>query len=235
LTLRIYNSTGRVVRRIDGSRNGGRTSMSWGGRDAAGRLVPAGAYHFSFTAQDTAGNERATRRYSVNVSLKRLVSQSVTLTKPADAFLGVGTGDTSCTEYSTDLSFYSHGVWLGNVCDPDFDGAVSIDAFYNFTVPSAAKYGSLKLSVYGSTLYPPSEVLGAYFTTAGDVTLRFASVRSGSGAWLGLGSVSGDGRVNANHRVRVAVGLDDAYNVGGNLSDLDMATVRLVVNYSVLR
>ncbi|HKC27015.1 MAG TPA: FlgD immunoglobulin-like domain containing protein, partial [Jatrophihabitans sp.] len=235
LTLMIYNFAGHLVRRIDASRNAGRAALTWGGRDAAGHLVPAGTYRYTFTAQDAAGNRRITGKYTVYVSLRRLVSRSVTLTKAANKFTKVGTNDISCTQYSTGLSMYSSGVWLGNVCDPDFDGAASIESFYTFVVPSAVKYGSLKLSAYGSTLYPPSEVLGAYFTTSNDVAVHFTNVRSASGEWLGLGSVPGAGRVSSDHRVRVAVGVDDGYNSGGNLSDLDMATIRLVVNYSVLR
>ena len=52
LSIDIYDVTGQLINRVDmGSRNGGETTFNWDGRDAGGKLVPAGSYQIKAEAQ----------------------------------------------------------------------------------------------------------------------------------------------------------------------------------------
>jgi hypothetical protein len=123
---------------------------------------------------------------------------------------------------------------LDNLCDPDFDGIAFINAEYQFTVPGAVRYGSVRASTYGFTLQPPSEILSVYYKTSSDLDVRIATVNSQNGNWYSFGSVSAVGRVSSQHQVDIAIGVDNSYNSGGFESDFDLREVRLFISYYVL-
>jgi hypothetical protein len=170
------------------------------------------------------------------VSSRHLVSKSATITKNGDSHYAVKGNLTYCVGYSDSLSFFDHGVWLENVCDPDFDGAAVVDAYYSFAVPAAIKYGNMSAKTYGFTLSEdvPTEIFAAYYRTSGDFDMRFVKVTTGAARWYSLGTVSGAARASSTHRVKVAVGVDNTYNSGGFSSDFDIKYVRLTLTYYVL-
>jgi flagellar hook assembly protein FlgD len=237
LKLIVRNSAGRAVRTLQASRSAGRTSLTWNGRDSANGRVAAGTYYWTYTAADTAGNHRTTARYGVHVSDKRLVGKTATITKNGDSHYAVKTNATSCVQYSDGLSNFSHGVWLDNFCDPDYDGFAIIDAFYNFTVPAAVKYGTMSVKAYGSPQPSnlPVEIFALYYNTSGGAIAKIASVSSAVASWHGFAGVSGTGRVSGSHVAKVSVGVDNYTNSGGYSSDFDMASVRLTIRYFVLQ
>lgn len=221
------------MRTVSGAFSAGRHSLGWNGRDNAGRIVPAGTYRWYLQARDVAGNTRLIGRYTVGLSWKRLTARVAYLTKNADAFDDIGSNEPSCTQYSMALSFYAHGVWLYNFCDPDYWGYVIITTYYTVTLPAAVRYGSLTVQAYGSTLYPPSEAIVRYRDNSGYATNKFALVTSRTGQLLTFGSVSSTNRIESGRRVEFAIGVDDAYNSGVYSSDFDISWVRLKVVYYV--
>jgi flagellar hook assembly protein FlgD len=229
LRLTIYNSSGHVVRTIEASKSAGRVYLTWNGRNSSSVRVAAGTYYWTYRATDAAGNRRTSGKYSVHVSDKRLIYKSATLTKNGDAFTAVETNDNSCNSYSTAASDFDHGVWLDNYCDPTYDGFVLIQARYSFAVPSAVRYGTISVRAYGNTISPPSEIFAVYFGGSSPIA-RVATANEYSSDWYALGSVNGDGKVTSTHRMRIAVGVDNNYD----LSDFDIGSVRMTVHYYVL-
>ncbi|HEV7196805.1 MAG TPA: S8 family serine peptidase, partial [Pedococcus sp.] len=76
VTMTIRSSTGAVVRTLTASRPAGRTSMTWNGRNAAGALLGAGTYYWTFVAQDVAGNRSSTARYAAVLNRRYLVTRT---------------------------------------------------------------------------------------------------------------------------------------------------------------
>ncbi len=61
VTLRVRGVTGRLVRTLDGGRAaGGANDLPWDGRDAAGKLVPAGLYLCELSAEAVNGQRART-------------------------------------------------------------------------------------------------------------------------------------------------------------------------------
>lgn len=235
LRLTVYDPTNHAIRIIQSARNAGRTAFVWNGTNSGGHLVAAGTYTFAYSITDSAGNHRSTSRGTVVVSRKRLLARSVTYTRNANTFYKVTGNNSYCVQYDTGISSFSHGVWLDNVCDPDptyGDGYSVIEAHYIFTIPGAVKYASASASAYGSTLYPPSGILAAYFDASGNFINAGFNKAGGSNTWLSLGSMSG-AHISGG-RIHFAIGVDDSYNAVGGSSDFDMGTVKLIVRYYVL-
>lgn len=230
-TLTVKSSAGKVVRTLSASKPAGRTSITWNGRNNAGSLVAAGTYYWTYTAQDVAGNRRTTARYSVIVNSRRLITKTTTLVKNGSAFTGAG-GSDYCAEADTSMSYFTHGVWLTNLCDYDYDGLQIAAAIYRFTLPPAVSYSSLRLDSYGYSL--DTSTLGALFTrwgTADDFTATNQIYTPTAAAWRTIGSVSPAGLVNSSRVVESTVYLpNDTYLY----TDYDVGQVRLVVTYKVL-
>ena len=230
VTMTVRNSSGVAVRSFSLSRPAGRTSITWNGRNNAGALVPAGTYYWTLTAQDPAGNRRATARYSVGVSLRHLVTRTATVTLRGSQFLNAGGSDDSCSRASTTSSdFEPYGVWLANVCDSAY-GLQLAAARYRFTVPAAISYTSLRLDSYGNSLAPSS--LGAGFTRwdTGNYTFTREITTGTSNAWRTIGSVGPWGLVSSARQVETTVFVPNDYY----RNDYDIGYVRLVVTYKVL-
>jgi len=57
VTVRITNETGQTVRTLElGSYTAGTQTVSWDGKDSSGNTLPAGKYHMTVTARDSAAN-----------------------------------------------------------------------------------------------------------------------------------------------------------------------------------
>ncbi len=105
-----------------------RNRTTWDGRDAHGRAVPAGTYTIRFAGKDWSGNSGQTAPVSVNVSAKKLVLQTRTLTVSPDA----SGGQWTC--------FYPGGP---NGCgDPGTLECGTIVASDRFSQPGAFSYRS---------------------------------------------------------------------------------------------
>jgi subtilisin family serine protease/flagellar hook assembly protein FlgD len=233
LTLTIRSTKGVVIRVLKASKPAGRAAISWNGRNASNAMLYPGAYRWTFSAMDAVGNSRSTSLYAVNVSTKRLVTKTATLTANGDSFYNAGGDPAECTEASTSLSYFAHGVWLANACSPSSYGAAISAAFYRFTLPAAMRYQSISISTAGFTIYPTSEVKGALLNTSGsgyDLTSG-ARVTSVDPAWYNLGGLSGASHVSSSRVATAAVFVDNAY---GAPSDFDVSAVRLNVSYQVL-
>ena len=230
VTLQVRTGAGSIVRTITGSRAAARTSITWNGRNAAGALVGAGTYYWTLTAQDAAGNRRATARYSVTVSSKRLVTKTATLDKRGSQFYTAGGSNDACAWGSLSSSdFRPYGLWLANACDPYYGLEIAAGT-YRFTLPAAVSYSSLKVQSYGNSL--ATSKLAAGFTKWGTSNYAFTpEIYTGTAtAWRTLGSVSPTGLVTSSRVVETTVYVPNRYYN----SDYDVSHVRLVVTYKVL-
>jgi flagellar hook assembly protein FlgD len=232
-TLTVRNSHGAVVRSLGGTRYAGAASLQWNGKNAAGTRVAAGTYYWNLTAQDAAGNRRASSRYSVKISARHLVTKSATISRSGSQYVSAG-GTDYCSDASNVASDFSpNGVWLLNACDSyGSTGVVELaGATYHFTVPAAVSYTSLRLQSYGNSFYYPSTVGVAFNKWATDsFTFRETSVGN-TNAWRTIGSVGAAGLVNGSRVVGTTLYVPNDYD---SASDYDIGYVRLVVTYKVL-
>ncbi|MDQ1699012.1 MAG: serine protease, partial [Frankiaceae bacterium] len=233
LTARIYNPAGALVRTLVLSAPGaGAYSIGWTGRSASGALLPAGAYHFAITAADVAGNRRTTSRYAVTVSLAKLVTKTLTLTKAGDSAFEAG-GSSPCAGADASVSDYPNGLWLGNACDPEWDGPYEIAAaFYTFSLPAALAYTGLKFQAYGYSFYAPSEIDGAAYNYGSATYDSLRSYAAGdTPGWYTMSTPAVTGHVSST---RVAKFAFDVADDPSGVADFDIDVVRLVVTYQVL-
>ena len=224
LRLVITSARGAVLRVVQATRGrAARTALTWDGRDAAGRFVPTGSYRWRYEAVDEAGNLRRTGTYRVDVSLKRLVAGTVTLTRTA-----AGKTGSSARCAAKTRSSYRHGAHLVNRC-PGGQGDVGY-VQYTFTVPAALRYGRLQLQAYGRSART-SQLVASFQRTDGGLEVP-AGVRVGKGAarWHALKAV--DAGVHLRGRtVRVALVLTSRYR---GTNDFDARSVRLRVTLTRL-
>ena len=91
----------------------------------------------------------------------------------------------------------------------------------------------MRAKTYGNALQVdlPCEIVALYEDTAGNLAPRFATVNSSSNHWYTFAAVSTTGRVTSTHHVHVAIGVDNRHRI----SDLDIGSVRLVINYTALQ
>lgn len=230
VTLRIYTATNHTVRSLTGTRSAGSTSISWSGRDVHGHMVPAGTYRWTITVKDAVGNWRRTAMRHVVVSWKKLISRSVTILRNGDSFASAGGSDSSCTEASTGLSQYPHGVWLLNTC---FDESAVAAAFYHVTVPSAAVYSHFTVSVYGFAMDAPTSIETAFGVHGGSSDFGIGGlydIRSHSEGWYTIGSIGASRYVSSTHRANIGVSVDSA----DAPCDFDIKQVKIHLSYKVL-
>lgn len=231
LSMRVYNGAGTLVRALAVNASvAGAYRLTWNGRTAAGTLLPAGTYRFAFTAVDRAANARTTGRYGVGLSLKRLVPKSATLVKAGNSAYASG-GSLPCAGADASASDYTNGLWLGNACDPYYDGTQSAAALYAFTLPVAFRYTSLRFDTYGYSFYAPSQIVGdAYNFATAQYDSFSAQDASSTECWRTVSRPAVSGHISGR-TVETAINvLDDA----SATADYDIAQVRLVVTYQVL-
>ncbi len=222
--IRVLDRSGRLMRQFSLSRRQGRYSVGWNGKRSNGSLVPEGTYQVQFRFQDQAANSHTVTK-SLKVSRKRLVWRTSSTTIAADRYSGIGaTAYANVSRYLCDLP---HCVYLYGSLFSDEYAWVR----YDFALPKAIRYDTLRLSVLGRV--NPQGV------TDGPATLSFWNWSRGiedrarrtgrKYAWYST-TASGASHVSSSRRVRVwvtAYGLD-----GGNW---DVARVRLTYRYAVLR
>lgn len=140
VVITIKNSSGKVVRSANlGLRQTGSYAYTWNGRYSTGTLLPAGTYTVYQKITDTVGNSTQPR-WSVVLSLKKLVWYSHTITKPGYQYYGYWKGGTAWL--STSRSSYSGGVRLSS-------GNAAVAVRYPFALRTATVYKTLYLKVLG--------------------------------------------------------------------------------------
>jgi hypothetical protein len=189
-----------------------------------------GTFNFAFVGEDKAGNRKKTGLGIVYSSGKRLVGKATTVTRNGDDAYSIASTDPGCTDYYYSLSHFAYGLWLLNVCN--YSDEV-IFAKYSFTVPSAVRYDSLKVSTYGGTINP-GECIGALTYDYSRGEWEAVSVIDIFGydehKWSNFGSISASGNVS-NRVIKVSIGVTNYCGI----SDYDIGKVRIVVNYAVLQ
>jgi hypothetical protein len=169
----------------------------------------------------------------VHLSHKRLVSKSATISRNGDAgeFL---TSDQSCTGYSFASSYFEHGVWLVNECDPNVDGFQIIVAGYSFTVPGAVKYQNIQVRSYGNTDSAPEPIAALIYnvsTAAWDVVGEVSLTHSGTNTWSAYGTVPAPNHVGPGRGVKIRIAVPDS----SPPEDYDIGYAQIIVAYSVLQ
>jgi flagellar hook assembly protein FlgD len=230
LTLVVRSSGGHVVRRVSLRHAVGPATISWNGRTAAGRSVPAGRYRWQLRLTDAAGNTTRSRTGHLTVSAARLTPVTRYVTLPAGHYRDAG-GTARCATARRSTSAFAGGVHLVNACPTNgFDLAF---ADYTFTLPGAIRYRGVTFEVRGTSAHRPSELTAAFTRTDGSVEIPdYATIRHPGTAWHRVAAVPANGHVGPRHRLRVSLLLDSFYP-GRN--DLDAAQVRLRVRVIVLR
>ena len=230
LVLTVRTSRGAVVRTLRAARGVGRTSLTWNGRDARGRLVPAGSYRWQYSITDAAGNRTVAANDRVGVSRKRLVSQVAFVKHRAASYRSAG-GTDSCATARTRSSVFRHGVALRNACSPstgDFAYAT-----YGFTVPKAVRYSQVAFQVYGRSTHRPSELSVAVDRVDGGIEIpAYVRVSRPGNRWHSIASLPAAGHISAARRSYATVLLTGRY-AGANTFDAKFA--RLRVRYTTLR
>ena len=216
--VRVYNSSGRVVRSWSLASRSDAWALAWNGRTASGTRLPAGRYRIVQTLRDPLGHARAFTTYTT-ISNKRLYWYTGSITKYGNQY--------SQLNYSTfgwvlPSNRYSRGVNLyGNI----YDEWAWVG--YSFAVPAAAVYGTLKFKVLGS----PQAGRGVPYLSF----WNFGSGYEDGERWVGRSyawystSVSGPAHVRSR-RVRAYVTV-----VGSNMGYYDVARVQLTFRYALLK
>jgi flagellar hook assembly protein FlgD len=156
LSMIIKNSSGAVVRTIVANHSSaGVVTMTWNGY-ANGALAPAGSYHYSFLAQDSAQNRRASGTYNLAISAAKLVGTVVARTvTPAATKTSVVVG--SCSrlfadsawsggyDYESGYDYYAYGS-----CPDPYDSTLDIvGSYHQITLPAAVKYAGISVVATG--------------------------------------------------------------------------------------
>ena len=138
VAIRIYSSTGALVKSSSFSRAAGSYRYAWNGRTSSGALRPSGKYRVVQTLTDAAGTTKAFTSY-VSLSHKRIVLKTAYVTKlgssvSAKGDEGSGSIATSTSNGYVRLTGKYPGGWVG--------------VGYQFTIPSATLYKSIAFQVY---------------------------------------------------------------------------------------
>jgi hypothetical protein len=225
-TMTVRNHSGRRVAQLHRHVAAGPVQLAWNGRNA-GHIVPAGTYHWRLRMRDAAGNERSSRRFSLHVSTRRLVTSRVELREPARASFDFGRTNPQCTAASPRRSRYADGILLTNSCPPrSFDLAY---ARFRFTLPAARTYRRLSFLVTGRATRRPSELSATVDRTDSGVEVpRFVTVRRTGEHTFPLATVRAANHVTERRRVFATVLLDSRYPQP-NAFDLHAVVLRVVL------
>ena len=144
VTAAIYNSDGRRVKVLSSTQAVGPYSMAWNGRNSAGKVLSAGTYKVVQTLRDAAGTTKQVTGY-VRLSGKRLVIYTKTLSKLGSAISARGHGTTGSVAVSPSAGYVK--------LTPRKDYAV---AGWEFAIPSATVYKSIKFRAYAKAVWSTS-------------------------------------------------------------------------------
>jgi hypothetical protein len=227
VSVRIYNSSGRLVRSWSLATRTTAWSIAWTGKTSSGTRLPAGKYRIVQKLRDAVGHTKSYTSYT-NISNKRLYWYTDSITKYADTGLFL-------ERYYADVNRstrYYRGVVLdgGWDCDPDdmewCDIALGV---HRFTLPAAKAYASIRFSILGQSA---SGSGAGYMAIEDYVNEEFDVTRSigSSWAWRSTSSVGSSGHVNSS---RVVSGWVWAW--GYNEGRVEYQKVRVTFKYALLR
>jgi flagellar hook assembly protein FlgD len=231
VTLHVNTAGGRAVRTVEATRKRGRATVTWDGRNGAGRIVPAGTYRWYSTARDAAGNTARSAVSTVTASSSRLVGHGLSLVHNGADAHSTNVTDRSCGEASRKNSDYPNGLWLVNGCYQS-TSAETVAATFRFVVPRATRYDRLATTVDGYSLFAPSRVHAAYRSAATGKwdAGALVTIRTSRQGLHALGTQTGAQHVGPGHVVTVSVVVDNA----DAPCDLDISRVLVRLRYSVL-
>lgn len=215
ITIAVVSSTGKRVRAFGLGTLMGPYSVAWNGRTSSGTIVPAGRYNVVQTLTDMRGN-RLLVSTPLTVSLKQLFSMIDVQTRDGADFTREGTnGFGLVIPRESDDSVH---VW-GNA-SPDWAFVT-----YEFTVPSATKYRTVRFEVVGESQSGRSGALIAVLDASGE---QVAEVKTGTAN--GRYAVTGGPTAVNARRVIATVTAN-----GADKGALRVFSVRLVTTYQVFR
>jgi hypothetical protein len=146
VAIRVYNPSNALVKSFSVDSGIGPYSVSWNGRTSSGALLPSGTYRVVQTLVDGHGIRRA---FTTNAGLshKRIYYYAKTLVKLATSVAAVGhVRKGAVLTYSNgSIKVAANGAWAA--------------AGWQFALPTATTYKSIRAGVYGYTSVPPSEVM----------------------------------------------------------------------------
>jgi hypothetical protein len=213
VSIKIYKSSGSLVRTLSlGTRNGS-FSTKWDGRNKAGTLFSAGTYKVRHYLKDAKGNV-LTKDTSVTLSWRKVKWIAASTSKYGDQYAWSAKAGTGAISKSG--SSFTDGVRLtGGSSDNSY--AV---ARWSFSLRSALAYKSLKIQVLGKSTRSTTRAILA-FAQDSIGTL----VGPGYQWWSRSGGVTG----HVNNRV---VQLD--VETDGPMSGaFDVAKTRVTYSYAV--
>ena len=235
LWLEIFDHSGAAVRTIAHPHaSAGTFTLTWNGRNAAGRLVGAGRYHYRFVAQHPGSPRVSSRMSEVTVSRRRLVLRIRTLKQRGDRGVALTwPGAPSCATFSRDASAFQGGLWVTNICRPKSYPDLRVVVSYTFTVPGAVHYHRIRLAVFGQTHLRGSRLTGLIYSTSQKTWEQHTvTLPSRVSTDTTLCGASGDATVSGSHKVRVSIQIPFTATSSGG--EYDIASASLRIPYDVL-
>lgn len=215
VTIRIYDAHNKRVKLVAKALASGRYTYDWNGRTAAGAILPAGKYRIVQAFVDGAGTATSRTSY-VNLSHKKLVAKTVTLTKKGSAVAA----------YSGNAAHAGATLRLRA-------GSTAAVAGWQFKIPAAVTYKSLAFRARAAAHFAvPSSLIAMQnfnLCSVWDVGCfdRAKTIGSSSGAAKWYGTTASP---TAHRNGRIARGL-----AGVAVGTIYVYSVQLKVTYTVLR
>lgn len=227
VSVKIYNSSGRLVRSWSLATRTTPWSIAWTGNTSSGTRLAAGKYRIVQKLRDAAGHSKSYTSYT-NISNKRLYWYTDSITKYAD------TGSFMARYYAEAYRSprYYRGVILdgGWDCNPnDMEWCDIALGVHRFTLPAAKAYSGIRFSVLGRS----GSGSGAGYMAIEDYANEEFDVTRSIGyswAWRTTSSVGSTGHVNGS---RVVSGWVWAWGYNGGL--VEYQKVRVTFKYALLR
>lgn len=222
VSIKVYNASNSLVRSASYARATGAYNYVWNGRNSAGTVLAAGKYRIVQTLTDAYGTKKAWTLYA-NLSSKKLVTLSTYVTKyayPPSASSSGGTGRAYYNSTAKSLKFVAGA-----------DGYIL--AGWQFTLPSAIAYKSLRFQVYAKASPSMFNRIGAQnFSWCGLTSTwnascfdRFTGIASSTTTWYSSSLSPTHNRTGRTVRGLIAVEYGTVY----------IYKVRVYVTYQVLQ
>lgn len=132
VSIKIYNSSGKRVKSVTRALGEGAYTYDWNGRNSSGDILAAGKYRIVQRLTDTTGNVGVFTSY-VNLSKKVLVTRTKYITKNGSSIS------------AQDGSIAVNSAHVARLRATSTTAAL---AGYQFTLPSATIYKSIKFQIY---------------------------------------------------------------------------------------
>ncbi len=179
--IHIYNSANGLVRSASIALASGSYTYNWNGRNSSGVVLPEGKYRVVQTLRDSAGTVRNFTNYAV-LSKKHLIYKTVSITKRGSSFTARGTSGTGTTSVSTTYGYI--------ILKPGSAGWAG--AGWEFTIPSATIYKSIKFQVYAKALLSaPPKYMGLQNFTKCPYVASTSWYESCFDHWVSFGNQAG--------------------------------------------